>query len=276
MQLQPYLCGPSHADLAEYLRDIRSIPMLTPEEEAQLLSEYRRDRCQMARERLIGGHLRLVVYAARRYAGLGVPLQDLVEAGNVGLIRALEKFDPSRGTRFATYAFWWIKQGIRRALVEHGTLVRVPEGKRRAVRAVQEAVDRISARLGRAASEEEVSQELGVSPRTVSQLPKVRMTVATEEAAGDLCEIGSEEDRPDMQAEKRELRVKLRALVRSLPGKEAEIVRLHFGLSGRPPASLADVGRELGIPASHVSRLLRQALDRLHLQVEGVRRGAVA
>ena len=274
------LCGPTSTDLAEYLRQVRSVPLLSRAEERDLAEQFQRNGCENARERLICANLRLVVYAAKRYAGMGIPLPDLVEAGNVGLLHAVARFDPARGTRFSTYAMWWIRRSITLALSEHGSLIRIPRGHARALRACRDAAQSISANLGRPATIEEVAQSAGVPVATAGAAEAARgrsSIVGGEQGALSMGSIGDRRTgRPDDVIGSEEVRHKLRAGLRSLPSQEAEIVRLHFGLGCRSALTVGDISRELGLPRAVVARLLQAALKRLELLVgveaEGSRR----
>jgi RNA polymerase primary sigma factor len=269
VRFRPHLCGPTQSDLAEFLRDIRAIPLLTPEEEIDLSSRYRRRGCTASRERLICSNLKLVVYVAQRYTGLGVPIQDLVECGNIGLLEAVERFDPDRGARFATYAVWWIRQGIMQALAREGHVVRIPERKRRAIRAVRRAMERLASELGRAATSDEIASETGLSALELARVAHVPAIHAIDdETSGTSGSLPAPGDAPDQASSRREMRTRLRAALRTLPGKEAEVVRRRFGLEGRAPQSTADIGRELGMPTGAAQRLLNQALGRLQRTID--------
>jgi RNA polymerase sigma factor (sigma-70 family) len=263
------LCGPSATDFAEYLRQVRAVPLLTAPEEQRLARSLREGGCQEARERLVCANLRLVVFAARRYAGMGVPLADLVEAGNLGLLHAVGRFDPDRGARFSTYAMWWIRRSITLAISEHRSMIRVPRGQARAIRACRDAGQRIGANLGRPATTEELAREAGMtlSAARAFQVSSEGPSVVAGER-GELTMGLLDDPRvapPDEAVGQEELCRKLRSGLRSLPSLEAEIVRLQFGLGGRAALTLVDISRELGVPRATVARLLQAALRRLEL-----------
>lgn len=271
MSVPPRICGPTDTDLAEYLRQIRAVPLLTPEEERELSLRYRRSACEQSRERLICANLRLVVYAAKRYAGLGVPLQDLVEAGNLGLLHAVERFDPDKGARFATFALWWIKRAVSRVLADHGCVVRVPDGRQRVNRICRAIAERLSAELGRRATDEEVARAAGLPLKAVRWAGNTPRTVApaTDDAGHDAMSVMCDEraERPDEALDRQETRQRVRACLGSLPSQEAEIIRLHYGLSGREPLTIKDISRELGLASSRATRLLEAGLERLQLML---------
>jgi RNA polymerase sigma factor (sigma-70 family) len=250
------------SELAEYLRQIREIPLLTPEEERELIVRSRRDGCERSRERLVLGNLRLAVYIAKRYAGLGAPLQDLVEAANVGLLLAVDRFDPGKEARFATYAQWWIRRSIFKTLADHGCMIQVPADARRAARACRDAVERLQSRLGRAVTPEELVAETGQAVP-----PSSPFTVGLPEGTlddGRAMELPDPDAVPgDDRAAQRELAGRLRECLPSLPGHEGEIIRHHFGIEGEEPLTTRDIARELRLSERQVQHLLKSALARL-------------
>jgi RNA polymerase primary sigma factor len=267
MHLPQRLCGASPTDLAEYLRQVRPIALLTRAEERELALRLTREGCEEARDRLVCANLRLVVYAAKRYAGLGVPVQDLVEAGNVGLVQAVGRFDPDQGARLSTYAMWWIRRSIVNCLAEHG-LIRIPRQQRRAARACQEVARRLASTLGRPATTEEVARDAGVTPAEVRSALRGRAPSVAGGEDGLSCLLSLTDRReaaPEDAVGTNEMLDRARRGLRSLPGREAEIVRLRFGLGGRSALSVADISRELGMPRTQVLKLLDAALSRLGL-----------
>ncbi|MEX2219608.1 MAG: sigma-70 family RNA polymerase sigma factor [Phycisphaerales bacterium] len=269
--------APRNSELAQYLREIREIPLLTPEEERELVVRLARDGCEAARERLVCGNLRLAVYLANRYAGLGVPLQDLVEAANVGLLLAVERFDGGKGVRFATYAQWWIRRSIFTALSENGCMIHLPQDARRARRLCREAVERLNARLGRPASEEEVSAATGMSMDVIRGYPvTLRMVGGGEDeghAPGDVADVRTEP--VEHRVAQREQQERVRLALPSLPLAEAEVIRRHFGLEGSESQTVREIASDLDLPERQVRHLLRGALARLAVML-GAREEAPA
>lgn len=251
------------SDLAEYFRQIREIPLLTPEEERELVARHQRDGCEQSRDRLVCGNLRLAVYIAKRYAHLGVPLQDLVEAGNVGLLLAVDRYDPAKGARFGSYAQWWIRRTIYSTLADQGRMIQVPESVRQARRLCAEIAQRQRLQFGRAAPSEEIAREAGV-PSELARLPYT-LSLSADPDGG----LGSEAvaDSRTESAEAREMRgeqrTRLAACVGALPEQQAAIVRLRFGIGGIEPLSTLEIGRKLGLREQHVRHRLQNALARL-------------
>lgn len=256
------------SNLRTYLQQIRGIQRLTREEERDAAIAYRDRRDTGARDRLVCGNLRLVIFAARRYAGFGAPLADLVEAGNLGLLQAVDRFDPDKGSRFATYALWWIRRGMITALQEHGCIVRVPEDRRRARRWCRDARQGLDTTLGRPATDEEVAAELGVSQ---SELRGIEGSQVHVEGAGPTADLKDKVSMlddvrtmpPDVIAATRELRERIQDCLCELPDDEANAIRMRFGLDGEGGLTLAEITRELGLSAAHVVRLIDAGLRKL-------------
>lgn len=270
---QPFrrLCGPTSTDLAEYMREIRAFALLSPAEERDLSERWRNTGCKESRDALVCANLRLVVYVARRYAGLGVALADLVEAGNVGLLHAADRFEPERGVRFSTYAVWWIKRGVLLELEVQGCLVRVPAGPRREQRACRAVMRSLSATLGRGATDEEVSRGTGLSlsavRRSGASASRTRAVGGMDDgdALGGICDSRAHE--PGAALIDREARAGVRRCLKALPGAEAEILRLRYGVGGRPPLTIKDISRKLGVPVERVERLIKAGLGRLEVML---------
>jgi RNA polymerase sigma factor (sigma-70 family) len=265
------LCGPRDSEFAEYLRSIRAYPLLTASEEKDLASRYRDTGCTAARDELACANLRLVVHVAKRYAAIGPPIQDLVEAGNLGLLRAVARFDPEKGVRFATYAVWWIKRGIIEELEQHGCLVHVPPGPKRDQRACRAVVQQLGAVLGRPATADEVAHSTGLPLRTVqwAQTSPTGQRIVRGDEDSDHLGAASDPRIPDADAAmlRTEAQGRVRACLRSLPGKEAEIIRLHYGIEGRAALTYRDIGKQLGISEQSVERLAKAALLRLEIML---------
>jgi RNA polymerase primary sigma factor len=267
MKLKHTLSPQRGSELAEYLRQIRGIPLLTPDEERQLIVRSRRDGCEASRTRLVLGNLRLAVYIAKRYAGLGAPLQDLVEAANVGLLMAVDRFDPAKEARFATYAQWWIRRSIFKTLADHGCLIQIPQDARRALRACRDAVDRLQTRFGRRVTADEVAAEAGDAGDCVTAVARAPLTVALPDGPlddGHAMELPDPDAVPgDAHAALNELTDRLHRCIPSLCGHEGEIVRQHFGLGGDDPRTTREIARALRVSERQVHQLLKSALTRL-------------
>lgn len=259
-----------------YLAEIREHPLLDREEEAELARRARAgdDR---AIERLVNANLRFVVSVARRYAGKGVPLDELVNEGNIGLIHAARRFDESRGVRFVSYAVWWIRRAVLAALSREARIVRVPSGRLDEARRVAAATRRLSQRMGRGARPDEVAAELGVSAGTVREALALRRTdvsldhpVAPAESSPLLDTIpdGSVED-PWARVDGKALTDVLRRGLLCLPEREAEVVRRYYGLDGEVPATLAEIAETLGVSRERAGAIRDRALTRLRLGPAG-------
>lgn len=259
------LCGRADTDLADYLRQIRRLTMPAPEVQLELARRWRQHGDQEARDRLVCGNLRLVVYIAKRYANLGVPMQDLVEAGNLGLIQAVDRFDPAVGARFASYAVWWIRRGVAGAIAEHSSMVHLPDAQRRIRQICRDAAQRLAVERSGAVSAEEIATETGLSVRAVRRVGAA--PVATAQASADSDPMAalpdSRQDAPEDSLLRDETRERVRRCLANLPAAEAQIVRLHYGIDRRKPVSVRQIADELGIGRDRVHRLLRAALGRM-------------
>lgn len=261
MDRQSAAPSPRDSELSLYVRQIGSFPRLSALEEAAAVSEYRQRRCPKARERLICGNLRLVIFAARRYTGLGTPLADLVEAGNLGLLQAVDRYDPDQGCRLSTYAMWWIRRAMMDALRDHAGLVRVPEDQRRVRKVCRESRDALAASLGRPPTDDEVAGDVGLTAAELREIDGLSVRCTTGE--GEAAAVLDSERAPDAIVSNAELRKRVRGALSSLPEEHATIVRLRFGLDGQGGLTLGEVTRELGLSASHVLHVLDDALRRL-------------
>ncbi len=281
-----------------YLQEMSLVPLLTPEEEyalavrveqgraarAELLrgnvrkgtARYRhlealiQDGIQ-ARDHLIKANTRLVVSVAKRYIGCGIPFLDLIQEGNLGLMRAVEKYDVHRGFRFSTYATWWIRQAITRAIADQGRTIRLPVHMVDRVRQIYRAMQDLEQSLGRPPSVEELAQELGLDVRKVQWSMKVAMLPLSLESP-----IGDEEDTelgtfiedevspsPMQIAYNSMLREKIEEVLATLPPREARVLRLRFGLETGTPYTLEEVGEKFGLTRERIRQIEGKALQRL-------------
>ena len=255
--------------LTQYLGKIRGGRLLNAAEEREL-SRRSREGDEEARARLIESNLRLVISIAKKYRGRGVLFEDLIQEGNAGLIKAVERFDPSLGNRFSTYATWWIRQAVTRAVADHARTVRLPAHVVDAVFRLRRAESELSTELGRDATEEELALRLGTKPEEVRRLREVsqpigsvnaRIGIAAEEGAemGDLL--------PDELAGHDYTRVEigqwegtLREAVSSLPEREARILNMRHGLDGSRSRTLREVSEALGISQERARQVEIKAL----------------
>ena len=256
--------------LTQYLSRIRDGRLLTASEEVEL-SRRARAGDKNARRRLIESNLRLVVSIAKRYRGRGVPFEDLIQEGNAGLIRAVEKFDPELGNRFSTYATWWIRQAITRAVADQGRTVRLPAHVVDSVYRLRRAEGSLSVELGREPTDEEVAGRLGTSPEEARRLREVAQPISSISARlgdDDGAELG--DLLPDEAASEEYARVEagpwrslLREAVRSLPEREARVLRMRHGLDGEKARTLREVSEILGISQERARQVEIKALRTL-------------
>jgi RNA polymerase primary sigma factor len=256
--------------LTLYFRQLEETPLLSAEQERGLARRAAAGDVQ-ARNHLVRANLRLAVRVARAYQGRGLELVDLVAEGTLGLIRAAELFDPSAGTRFSTYAFYWIKQSIGRALVNTAPAIRLPDGMARLLARWHLATAALREELGRPPTEEEVAERMSLSAR---KLRLVRDALRTRNAAPaaewdgggrgleELVADGSSEA-PDVALACGEELGEAMRLVEALEPRQREVLRLRFGLGGQGPKTLREIGERLRLTRERVRQIERQALARL-------------
>jgi RNA polymerase primary sigma factor len=253
--------------LAKYLAHIGQGNLLTHAEEIDLSRRAEQGESR-ARARLIEKNLRLVVSVAKKYRGYGLPFEDLIQEGNIGLMKAVEKFDPDRGYRFSTYATWWIRQAVQRAVADKGRTIRVPVHMTEKIRKVGRAYNELSVEFEREPTEEEVAKKLDWSQEevrvTMSAMPdatSLDQPVSNEDTAsqlGDFIEDDKVSDTPDTVMKGMET-VQLKEAIERLPERARYVLVRRYGLDDQDPATLADLGDELDISRERVRQLQREA-----------------
>ncbi len=253
--------------LTQYLGRVRGGRLLDAGEEKDLARRVRGGDMR-ARQKLIESNLRLVISIAKKYRGRGVLFEDLIQEGNAGLIRAVEKFDPEMGNRFSTYATWWIRQAVTRAVADHARTVRLPAHVVDALYRLRRAENALSLELGRDATEEELIERLGVKPEEARRLREVSQPISSINArinadeGSELGELLPDEISGDEYArvEVGQWELALVEAVRSLPEREARIIEMRHGLDGSDTLTLREVSEELGISQERARQVEIKAL----------------
>jgi RNA polymerase sigma factor (sigma-70 family) len=259
----------SRANLAVYFREIGRIPLLTREEELDLARRTRAGD-EAAKQRLIESNLRLVVQIARRYRNRGLPLPDLIEEGNLGLLRAVDKFEPDRGTRFSTYATWWIRQAVARALANQARTIRLPVHVELLLGRYKKEHERLIQTLGRTPTTGELAQALGMNEDQLAELEELRLQpVSLDAPAGrDTRPIG--DTIPDATADPTAAltrlfheRADLAAVLDDLAPNERTVLRRRFGLDGAEPQTLEAIGQSLDYSRERIRQIEASGLRKL-------------
>ena len=268
--------------LETYLREINETSLLTADEEKSLAHAIARGDA-LARDHMVRANLRLVVNIARGYANRGLPLPDLIEEGNLGLLRAVEGFDPGVGTRFSTYASYWIKQSIKRALINSGKTIRIPAYMVELLSKWRRATLRLTDALGRVPTAEEVARSLGLARK---KLPIIMKAIHVHQAGpqteqseggwslGELIRDESAKCPAEVLLDADTLRHVLRR-IDQLDERAATIIRLRFGIGGGEPMTLKEIGGVLGLTRERVRQIESETLASLALEIDGVRTASV-
>jgi RNA polymerase primary sigma factor len=259
-----------------YVETIQRAPLLTAEEEKELARRIIRSNDKNARSQLIRSNLRLVVSVARRYANRGLAMADLIGEGNVGLVQAVDAFNPGMNIRFSTYASWWIKQAIRRSFSDAVTFVRVPAYMYERISAWQHAFDELQTNLGRRPRIDEFATHMNSSPEKAWAIQwamhRGSRRCASAEDGPELQDLARDEKTPssdEAAAYKDDLR-QMRVLLTKLDWRSATILKLRFGLEGEEPMTLVDVGKRLGVTRERVRQIEAEALLQLQACLNGV------
>ena len=262
--------------LETYLREINETDLLTAEEEKELAFRIA-EGDMAARDRMVRANLRLVVNIARGYTGKGLPLQDLIEEGNLGVLRAVEGFDPTMDTRFSTYASYWIKQSIKRALVNCAKTIRIPAYMVELLSKWRKATALLSDRLNRTPTAEEVAAELGLPKKKLGIVKKAIQLYNTTPQSDDdengwsISEMVADERMvgPDEELLNSDNVVHVYRMLDEMDEREASILKMRFGLDGEEPRTLKEIGETLGLTRERVRQLEHEALKRLNKGLMG-------
>lgn len=254
-----------------YLQEIAKTPLLTPEQEVTLAAKIKRGH-KPSRDLMIKSNLRLVVKIAHDYKDFGLPLLDLISEGNIGLIKAVERFDPQKGGKLSTYAAWWIKQSIKRALANQSKTIRLPVHLVDKISKMRKMAMALTEELGREPTDEELAEELHMPVNKVSHLKTVSVRPASLNAPigedGDSTEfgeiVGDENARDPFETLREKARnTDLRRMIADLDEREARIIKLRFGLDGEDERTLEEVGQMFGITRERVRQLQNIALSKM-------------
>ena len=256
--------------IREYLKEIGAIALLSPNEETELAKRSAQGD-EAAKRQLVEANLRLVVSIAKRYVGRGMSFLDLVQEGNIGLMKAVEKFDYEKGYRLSTYATWWVKQAITRALADQGRTIRLPVHMVEAVNRLRRTQRDLAVKLGRDPSNKELGEAAGISEKRVEELLATSGdTVSLETPVGDedgssLGDFVADSDRESTedQAESVLLREEIDSMLQGLSEREREVIRLRFGLETGKPMTLEEVGKKFNVTRERIRQIETAALRKL-------------
>ncbi len=264
------------ASLANYLQDIQKVPLLTPDKEIEL-AERVKEGDEEALNLLVESNLRFVVSIAKEYQNRGLPLEDLINEGNIGLIKAAKKFDSTRGFRFISYAVWWVRQAIMEAIVNQSKMVRLPFNKVWDVFKVEKTFNELRNDLGRDPSLEEVAVALGISHSDLSSIMRnFGRDLSLDEMIGDDIDStlmdfipNDQSPQPDENLQVESLHVEINRVLNSLPTREGTILKLYFGIGEERPLTLSEIGDRLGLSRERVRQIKEMALIKLRRTTKG-------
>ncbi|MCU0917979.1 MAG: sigma-70 family RNA polymerase sigma factor [Planctomycetes bacterium] len=266
--------------LKDYLKEIDEASLLTAEEEYEYGRRVVDENDPLAREHLVRSNLRLVVNIAKKYAGRGMALGDLIEEGNLGLIKAVDYFDPDRGTRFSTYAAWWIKQSIKRALLENVQPVHVPTYMVTLISQWRHTAAEVESRMGRKLTVEEMADLMHLPVRKAKVIHRIVDLLGNsgesfspdDQEESQALEATLEDEntgRPEDALVEDEEKAKAVRLLDELEFREAEVLRLHYGIGEKRPLSLKEIGKRMGLTRERIRQIRRDALTSLYEYMEG-------
>jgi RNA polymerase primary sigma factor len=274
--VEPVSVEPSRGDALQlYLREIGQVKLLTPQEENALARRIKRGD-QHAREQMIKANLRLVVKIARDYEGLGLPLLDLINEGNIGLMKGVERFDPRKGAKLSTYSSWWIKQSIKRALANQSKTIRLPVHVVDKMAHLRRAEVKLRETLDRDPTDEELAHEVRMNPRRVELYRRAaKAPVSLDASIGDdestrVAEVVADANAAapfDRLVQENDTEL-VREVMGTLTTRESEILALRFGLKDGKPRTLEEVGELIGVTRERIRQIQDEALQKLRARME--------
>jgi len=264
-----------HGAFHLYFKEIGQTKLLTTQEEVALAKRTKKGDSK-AREQMIKANLRLVVKIARDYEGIGLPLLDLISEGNIGLMKAVERFDPAKGGKLSTYGSWWIKQSIKRALANQSKTIRLPVHLVDKISKMRRTAMRLQEELGREPTDDELGDEMGITASRVAQMRMAAIRPASldapigDEDSNNFAEVVQDEsaDTPYEHLEGKTVTRMLREMVKTLDPRESTILSARFGLEGGPQKTLEEVGEKFGVTRERVRQIQNIALRKLRKMIE--------
>ncbi len=256
-----------------YLREIGKIPLLSQEEELELANRAMKGD-KKAKDKLAEANMRLVVSIAKRYGGRGLDFLDLIQEGNTGLLRAVEKFDPDKGFKFSTYATWWIRQAITRAIADQARTIRIPVHMVETINKVLRTTRRLTQELNREPTNEEIAEAMGMDVEKIEYVVRIKQDIASLDASvgrdgddeesvlGDFVE-DSERDSPEDATANQILKEQIAEILTTLSEREQKIIRLRFGIGGGRSHTLEEVGNEFSVTRERIRQIEAKALSKL-------------
>ncbi|MBM3876130.1 MAG: sigma-70 family RNA polymerase sigma factor [Verrucomicrobia bacterium] len=263
-----------------YLREVGQVALLTPREEIELAARIKKGD-KAAREHMIKANLRLVVKIAHDYEFFGLPLLDLINEGNIGLMKAVERFDPKKGGKLSTYGAWWIKQSIKRALANQSKTIRLPVHLVDKIAKMRRVALKLQEAFGREPTDEELAEEMGMTPLKVAQMRSAAIRPTSLDAnindnpdSANYSEVIADESAttPYEDLEDKTVTAMLQEMVKTLPEREATIIRFRFGLDGGPERTLEEVGVKFGVTRERVRQIQNFSLRKLRRMIEKLER----
>jgi RNA polymerase primary sigma factor len=257
--------------IKSYLKQIRKTPLLTAKEEIKLSRRIKKGDKQ-ARQKMIRANLRLVINIAKRYSHLGLPLMDMIEEGNIGLMKAVDKFNPRKGYRFSTYAAWWIKQGIIRAISEQVRMIRTPAYLNELLVRWKKTSERLSQKLKRQPTDREIAKKMRISKARADQVVSWLSTQTSsldapvgDEGSNQVSDLVEDEEAkpPDAGITSLLLRENVESLLSQMSPREKQVLDMRFGLVDGKPQTLAEVAKKIGVSRERVRQVEEQALKKL-------------